>query len=455
MGLPGASALRPPDTVIDIVRKLQDAGFETWCVGGAVRDALLGRVNQDWDIATAAVPGVVQKMFRKVIPLGIEFGTVGVKDQHGVVHEVTTFRRDVRHDGRHATVEFGASFLEDLKRRDFTINAIAYDPITEKLFDPFDGRADLKTGLVRAVGTPIDRFVEDRLRVLRGIRFAARFGFRIEPVTWQAMVASGPHLGRLSAERIKQELDKTLEQARKPSEAFSLWQQCGAFASLIPALANVNATVLCAVDMQPRPSSVMTAPRYMVRRQMRLATLFSGRPASEAVASLKTLRTSKAETAHVGSLIERWHKLETEMARVLSAHIQPTDAVLRRWAADIERLRVRDFMRLAWARWASERALGTGTNTPTARAVHDVYRRLLHIAWHDAIAIADLAVDGDDLQTAGIPAGPFFGKILAALLNTVVENPVANSRDFLLLEARRLYDTWSDRGMAASGTKST
>ncbi|MEO7362256.1 MAG: CCA tRNA nucleotidyltransferase [Gemmatimonadaceae bacterium] len=445
--------MRPPETVIDIVRRLRNAGFETWCVGGAVRDAILGIPNQDWDIATAAVPTVVQKMFRKVIPLGIEFGTVGVKDQHGVVHEVTTFRRDVRHDGRHAVVEFGASFVEDLRRRDFTINAIAYDPIDENLFDPFDGRADLKAGVVRAVGTPIDRFVEDRLRVLRGIRFAARFGFRIEPVTWQAMVASGPHLGRLSAERVKQELDKTLEQARKPSEAFLLWQQCGAFESLIPRLANVNRAVLCAVDLQPRPSAVMSAPRYMVRRQLRLTTLFSGRPASEAVTSLKKLRASKAETAYVGALIERWHKLESEMARVLCDDVLPADAVLRRWAADIERLRVRDFMRLAWARWASERALGTRTHAPTARAVHDVYRRLLHIAWNDAIEIADLAIDGDDLQTAGIPAGPFFGKILLALLGIVVDNPLANSRDFLLLEARRLYDTWSDRGTASPGTK--
>ncbi|MEP6832882.1 MAG: CCA tRNA nucleotidyltransferase [Gemmatimonas sp.] len=443
--MPAASALRPPEPVIDIVRKLRDAGFETWCVGGAVRDALLGHVNQDWDIATAADPATVQKLFRKVIPLGIEFGTVGVKDKQGVVHEVTTFRRDVRHDGRHATVEFGASFVEDLRRRDFTINAIAYDPVDERLFDPFDGQADLKSGLVRAVGIPIDRFVEDRLRVLRGIRFAARFGFRIEAVTWGAMVESGPHLARLSAERIKQELDKTLEQARKPSEAFLMWQECGAFASLIHELANVSPAVLCAVDVQPRPTAVMSAPRYMVRRQLRLATLFSGRPASEAVASLKRLRASKAETAYVGALIERWHKLESEMARVLTMDTLPSDGTLRRWAAAIERLRVRDFMRLAWARWASERALGVGVNTPALHAVHDLYRRMLPIAWNDAIEVADLAIDGDDLQSSGIPAGPNFGKILAALLNTVVENPLANTRDFLLLEAHRLQHAFTDR----------
>ena len=447
-------ALRPPDVVIDIVRKLRDAGYETWCVGGAVRDAMLGIRNQDWDIATAAEPGVVQKLFRKVIPLGVEFGTVGVKDKFGVVHEVTTFRRDVLHDGRHAKVEFGASFLEDLKRRDFTINAIAFDPISQQLYDPFHGRADLAARVVRAVGTPIDRFVEDRLRVLRGIRFSARFGFAIEPATWNAMMASGPHLGRLSAERVKQELDKTLEQAARPSDALLLWQRCGAFQTLIPALANVSAGVLGAVDAQSRPNDAMSAPRRMVRRQLRLATLFSGRPANEVTLSLKALRASNSDTAYIAALIERWHKLESEMARLLSGFEMVSDAQLRRWASDIGRVRVRDFMRIAWARWSCERTQGGGTNTPPAHIVRDVYRRMLVIAWNDPIEIADLAVDGDDLRIAGVPAGPFFGKILSGLLTLVVGDPSTNTREFLLLEAQRMYQALLDRRGGASGTTS-
>lgn len=440
--------------MVEIVRKLRDAGYETWCVGGAVRDAILGIRNQDWDIATAAEPVVVQRMFRKVIPLGVEFGTVGVKDKFGAVHEVTTFRRDVSHDGRHAKVEFGASFLEDLKRRDFTINAIAFDPINGQLYDPFDGRGDLVAKLVRAVGTPIDRFVEDRLRVLRGIRFAARFGFAIEPVTWDAMVASGPHLGRLSAERVKQELDKTLEQAARPSEALLMWQRCGAFQTLIPALANVHERVLCAVDLQSRPNDAMTAPRRMVRRQLRLATLFSARPARDVVTSLKNLRSSNAEASYIAALIERWQKLESEMARLLSGFEMVSDSQLRRWASDIGRVRVRDFMRVAWARWASERAANVGTNTPPAHIVRDVYRRLLFIAWNDPIEIADLAVDGDDLRAAGIPTGPFFGRILSALITLVVSDPSANEREFLLAEANRLYAEFLDRRGGASGTNS-
>src|SRR6185312_14575281 len=132
-----ATRLDPPDTVRAIAERLEEAGFETWCVGGAVRDALLGHPHLDWDLATAATPAQVQKIFRRTVPVGIEFGTVGVLDDAGGMHEVTTFRRDVQTDGRHAVVEFGASLEEDLARRDFTINAIAYSPRRRELRDPF------------------------------------------------------------------------------------------------------------------------------------------------------------------------------------------------------------------------------------------------------------------------------------------------------------------------------
>src|SRR5919107_1567086 len=144
--------LRPPRGVLEIARRLEREGFETWCVGGAVRDALLGIPNLDWDLATAATPAQVQALFRRTVPKGVEFGTVGVLDSAGEMHEVTTFRRDVETDGRHARVSFGASLDDDLARRDFTINAIAYSPARDALHDPFGGREDLERGLVRAVG---------------------------------------------------------------------------------------------------------------------------------------------------------------------------------------------------------------------------------------------------------------------------------------------------------------
>src|SRR5918998_5680344 len=160
--------LAPPEAVLAIAERLEGAGFETWCVGGAVRDALLGIRNLDWDLATAARPEEVRRLFRRTVPVGIEFGTIGVLDDGGLMHEVTTFRRDVRTDGRHAVVEYGASLDDDLARRDFTINAMAYHPRRHVLRDPFDGRADIDRRVVRAVGDPEQRMREDRLRALRG-----------------------------------------------------------------------------------------------------------------------------------------------------------------------------------------------------------------------------------------------------------------------------------------------
>ena len=134
----------------------------------------------------------MRRLFARTIPVGIEFGTVGVLDASGHMHEVTTFRHDVQHDGRHAVVQFGASLDEDLARRDFTINAIAFDPVAGVLRDPFGGQSDLAAQLVRAVGVAEERMREDRLRALRAIRFAARFGFALEPETWRAIMASRP-----------------------------------------------------------------------------------------------------------------------------------------------------------------------------------------------------------------------------------------------------------------------
>src|ERR1043165_5248365 len=220
--------LNPPTPVLEIAATLEKAGFEAWCVGGAIRDALLGHPHLDWDLATSATPSQVSTLFRRTIPVGVEFGTVGVLDRDGRMHEVTTFRRDVKTDGRHAEVEFGASLDEDLSRRDFTINAIALSPITGELRDPFGGQTGLERQVARAVGDAGARMREARLRALRAIRFAARFGFTIEDATRRAMDASAPHLGRLSPERVKQELDKTMEQVRCPSEALLLWRDTGA-----------------------------------------------------------------------------------------------------------------------------------------------------------------------------------------------------------------------------------
>src|SRR5881275_1941760 len=280
--------LNPPRNVRQIADTLERAGYETWCVGGAIRDALLGHPHLDWDLATAAKPEQVRKLFKRTVPVGVDFGTIGVLDDDNVMHEVTTFRRDVQTDGRHAVVEFGASLDDDLARRDYTINAIAYSPSRDEVRDPYKGQEDLEGRLIRAVGDARERMREDRLRALRAIRFAARFGFDIERDTYDAIVESAPELTRLSAERVKQEIEKTMDQVRFPSKAFAMWRDTGAFGTLIPALARVSAKDLRALDHLRRP----LLPRRPARRITRIAALFAPVPAATVRKTLKDLRFS-------------------------------------------------------------------------------------------------------------------------------------------------------------------
>ncbi len=429
------SRLHPPPTVLDIAQRLESAGFEAWCVGGAVRDALLGETHLDWDLATSATPDDVRRVFgpRRTIPVGIEFGTVGVLDQAGTMHEVTTFRRDVRTDGRHAVVEFGVSLDDDLARRDFTINAIAYSPKLDKLRDPYGGQLDLDARIVRAVGDPEARMREDRLRALRAIRFAARFGFDIDPATRRAMNASAPFLGRLSPERVKQELDKTFEQVRRPSAALAIWQDSGAFASLIPELAALPSSGFVVVDCtaQPGPAS------RPARRAIRYAALLAPLGPRKAESVLVGLRSSKHEIRAVTELVAAWEKSGRAIGEAISGAGEPSDATVRRWVADVSRLAIGSFMRLASAVWAAARA--AGEPAPPSRAVCRLYRRMLRVSLRDVIDLGGLAVDGDDLRRSGIPAGPSLGKILQSLLALVIEDPTRNTPDWLLREAARLH----------------
>ena len=149
--------LAVPESILQIARALEGAGFEAWCVGGSLRDRLLGFPQSDFDIATSATPEQVQRLFPKTVAVGVKYGTVGVLDRARALHEVTTFRRDVATDGRHAVVAFGASLEEDLSRRDFTINALAYHPLRHEWKDPFGGSVDIANHIVRAVGNPADR----------------------------------------------------------------------------------------------------------------------------------------------------------------------------------------------------------------------------------------------------------------------------------------------------------
>jgi tRNA nucleotidyltransferase (CCA-adding enzyme) len=422
----------PPPGVVRIVERLERAGHEAWCVGGAVRDALLGHGHLDWDIATSARPEQVQRIFRRTVPVGVEFGTVGVFDGTGVLHEVTTFRRDVRTDGRHAVVEFGVSLDDDLARRDFTINAMAFSPTQRRLHDPYHGRADLRDRIVRAVGVAERRMAEDRLRALRGIRFAARFGFELHPDTWRAIVSSAPHLNRLSAERVRQEIDKTLEQVARPSRAFALWKESGAFATLVPLLERAPLDRFHVADALPQPG----LPQKSARAVLRLASLFVGDSTADVRSTLRALRFSNDTQSVVCRVLDGLRAVADDMRGVLSREV-PSARQIRPWVASIGRTDWVLVMRLLAAVWKAECA--SGGMAPSAHATRELYRGGIRIAFTDAIAVGDLAVDGDDLHVAGVPAGPEIGRALRALLRIVIDDPSKNTRSALLEIAEREF----------------
>ena len=408
----------PPD-VRWITRKLEGAGFDTWAVGGAVRDAVLGRPSEDWDLATRATPTEMRRLFRRTVPLGVEHGTVGILSEDGVMYEVTTFRRDVETDGRHAVVAFADTVEEDLARRDFTINALAWHPIQERMLDPFHGLADLEEGCLRAVGEPGARFAEDRLRVLRAFRFASRFGLRVDPATWTALRDEVPHLGRLSAERIRDELIKVLETDPAPSRALELYREAGALAVLYPELEAVAAdgtegwaAALAAVDHLP--------PGAPLRR---LAALLRPVEAKAAAQLLVRMRLSNAQT--------------DETARQAAAPPLPgpeaSDADFRRWLAAVGPARLTGVARL---QLAAARSRGDGAG---AVAVVRGWRRARAVLGRrPPLTVGELALDGRDLMALGLRPGPRFGLILDALLEWVLEVPERNEGETLRAEAGRL-----------------
>jgi tRNA nucleotidyltransferase (CCA-adding enzyme) len=384
-----------PEEVTAIARRLEDAGHEAWCVGGAVRDTLLGDVQKDFDLATSATPDQVQALFPRTVAVGVKYGTVGVLDRDRVLHEVTTFRHDVRTDGRHAEVAYGVSLDEDLARRDFTVNAIAYHPLRAEWRDPFAGAEDLARRRLRAVGDPAARFREDYLRVLRALRFAARLEFVIDPATWDAAAAAAAGLGQLSAERVRDEWVKGLATTRSLRRLLSLWRKSGAAAVWLPELWSAEE-----VEAWPGPD----APTR--RDPVVLTALCCHGP----VAVLARLRMSNADLARGAALVAGTPEPAGTTAREV-----------RRWLAAVDGA-ADDLMEL----WQ----LRHGQPFPWAAAVAEA--RALEVP----LQRGDLAVTGKDLLDAGITAGPLVGQVLERLLALVVDDPTLNVRETLLARAK-------------------
>ncbi len=440
-----AQRFAPPSAVLVIARRLAERGFEAWAVGGVVRDALAGIRGADWDLATNARPPDVRRIFRRTVPVGIEHGTVGVLADDGILYEVTTFRRDVETFGRHAVVEFADDIDTDLSRRDFTFNAIAWNPLTDVLHDPYGGLADLEAGRLRTVGEPADRFAEDWLRVLRALRFAGHFGMRIDTTTWDALCTATPNLPSLSAERVREELAKVLARTRPASRALELYRTSGALAVLLPELAAVAelpvegeeggawARTLAAVDGTPPGRTLLrfallfhalgmpSARSRDLRGGWRYTghAVAGGRKAREV---MRRLRASNADTDRVATLValqDEWFPPDAP------------DAGVRRWLARVRPAFVNDLFRMRTALWRA---------APVPGGDRDIRDRIRHarrvLAARPVLALSGLAIGGAELLALGLEPGPRFREILHALLARVIEEPALNERDALLRLAR-------------------
>ena len=387
---------------------LHGAGHAAYAVGGCVRDSLLGLDPHDWDLCTSARPEQVMELFgeEKCIPTGLQHGTVTVK-QGGRLYETTTFRTEGAYsDGRHPdAVCFVPDVREDLARRDFTINAMAYSA-EEGLIDPFGGRDDLAAHLVRAVGEPERRFEEDALRILRLYRFAARFGFAIDPATGAAARVLGPHLDCVSAERIQEELLKLLAAPRPGSY-------------LEPA---VLAVVLPELEPEEQPERFAELCRTIDRIEptaenvpTRLAALLCPLGEAGARKALRKLKCSNALTDEV-TVLERealgtpGSEMQLTAKRLLGRYELPT----------IQRLTA-----LCSARHPEQ--------TGALAALRAEAERLT--AENACCRVSQLAVNGRDLMAAGVRPGPGLRQVLNTLLEAVITGQTPNEKDALLAAA--------------------
>ncbi len=434
--------IRMDEGVAELLDTLHRAGYAAYVVGGCVRDSLLGLTPHDWDLCTSALPQQVMELFgaQRCIPTGLQHGTVTVK-QSGALYEITTFRTEGTYtDGRHPDeVHFVPDVREDLARRDLTINAMAYNE-KEGLVDPFGGQADLQSGIVRAVGVPRQRFTEDALRILRLYRFAARFGFAIDPPTAQAAQELCAHLDCVSVERIEEELAKLLS---APAPAAYLDKEI-----LLVILPELSPEALAAAK-----PVVDACPAGAENLPIRLAALLYSLGEDGTRRTLRRLRCSNNRIEETAVLVREargcdgsflfGHDSGHSIARPIAFgnRVPPQRTVLRETTVTpgfiIYARRLLGKYNLCTVQRIA--ALGTALQ-PERAADFAVLSELAEQLDADGVCcrVSQLAVNGRDLMAAGIPAGPGIRKVLEALLDGVIREEYPNERQALLAAVQQL-----------------
>lgn len=434
-----------PEKVNKIISTLAAAGHEAYAVGGCVRDAVLGRIPADWDITTSASPYEVKKLFPRTIDTGIQHGTVTVMmGKEGF--EVTTYRVDGEYeDCRHPKeVQFTQSLLEDLKRRDFTINAMAYNE-ESGLVDEFDGVGDLERGIIRCVGKAEERFTEDALRMMRAVRFSAQLGFELEPDTEAAVCKLAGNLRKVSAERIQAELVKLLVSPH-PEKLRQLWAT-GMTKIFLP---EFDACMECG---QNNPHHIYSVGEHTIcalqntepDRILRLAVLLHdfGKPLSKFADEdgIDHFRGHQIPGETMADRILKRLKFDNDTIYQVKKlvlyhdyHPALTPAGVRRAANKIGGELFPLYLKVQRADILAQAPRTQDQKLADLEEVERLYKNILED--QDCFTLKQLAVTGRDLMDIGIPSGPGLGRTLQHLLELVIEEPERNRKELLLQEAK-------------------
>ncbi|OGG15130.1 hypothetical protein A2773_04540 [Candidatus Gottesmanbacteria bacterium RIFCSPHIGHO2_01_FULL_39_10] len=439
-----------PEDVKMILDKLKKGGYEAYTVGGGVRDMIIGRETNDWDFTTNAKPEEIMKLF----PDGFydnKFGTVGVPIEK-IIYEITTYRSEQGYsDHRHPDkIEWGKTLEEDLARRDFTINAMAYDG--KNIIDPYNGEEDLKNKLIRAVRDPEARFKEDALRIMRAIRIATELGFGIEEKTFQAIIKNAPLINQISTERIRDELMKIMA-SDFPADGIMLLRNSGILAEILPELEKCFGVE----QKSPQRHHIYDVGTHLVMSLktcpskdpiVRLATLLHdiGKPitVSTTIEGVITfynheiigasivrhlsdkLHFSKKDRDRIVNLV-RWHQFTVDERQ--------TDKALRRFIKNVGLENLKDILDLR----IGDR-LGGGARETSWRL--ELFKKRLIEVQKQPFAVADLKANGHDvMKIYGIGPGPLIGSVLDMLFNDVVDGKIPNEREILI---KRIEDLKKD-----------
>ena len=437
--------------VIALCARLREKGKRGWIVGGCVRDLLLGRAVSDWDVATDALPQEVMKLFPRVIPTGIAHGTVTVMmGSRG--YEVTTLRGETTYsDGRRPDeVHFVDDITRDLARRDFTMNAIAVEPTTLEIIDPFDGQRDLAAKVLRAVGDPVERFSEDGLRVLRAARFVATLEVELDPKTRAAIAPTLDTFRKVSMERVRDEWVKAMK-AKRPSRAFEVMRETGILAVTCPEMlegVNMEQNKWHGYDVWRHGMECLDA--CAGDPILRIAAVLHdvGKPRSRAFSD-KTKDYTFYDHDRIGAEIAepiatRLKFSNDERARIVHLvrhHLfhysdEWSDSTVRRWIRRVGRDRVEDLYTL---NEADVRAKGKDCS----KDLESLARLKAHVASvlaaGDALSTRDLKINGHDLmKELGLKPGRILGELLEQLLDEVLTDPAQNDREKLIARGREL-----------------